>query len=106
MFEISIFIINNIIWIILIILLLVLIISIIFNLKNNYLKDYLKLKIPVFGKINKWVITSRFTRSLSMMYSSGITLSSALEETIKLLDNLYLKKKLDYVLQNILRVRV
>lgn len=102
-FSTSSFIRRNIIWILLCILLMILTISILSNMKNNYIKDYLKLKVPIFGKINSWVITSKFTRSLSMMYGSGIDLSTALEETIKIIDNVYLKKKLDNVLDNILK---
>lgn len=93
----------NFIYILLVILFLVLVISILINLKNSYIKDYLKLKIPIFGKINSYVITSTFTRSIAMMYLGGISLSSAFEETIKIIDNLYLKKKLESVLNNILK---
>lgn len=41
--------------------------------------DPLKLKLPVFGKLNKKVAITRFSRNLSMMLSAGVPLMAALE---------------------------
>lgn len=41
--------------------------------------DPLKMKIPVFGKLNAKVSIARFSRNLSMMLAAGVPLMSALE---------------------------
>lgn len=41
--------------------------------------DPLKLKMPVFGNLNKKVSITRFSRNLSMMISAGVPLMTALE---------------------------
>lgn len=41
--------------------------------------DPLKLKMPVFGNLNKKVSITRFARNLSMMLSAGVPLMAALE---------------------------
>jgi type IV pilus assembly protein PilC len=40
--------------------------------------DGFKLKLPVFGQLNRKVATSRFVRTLSTLVGSGVTLSSSL----------------------------
>lgn len=47
--------------------------------KGKILKSKLDLKIPALNKMNKMVIVSRFTRTLSTLLASGITLTKALE---------------------------
>lgn len=47
--------------------------------KGKILKSKLDLKIPVINKMNKMIIVSRFTRTLSTLLASGITLTRALE---------------------------
>jgi len=41
--------------------------------------DQMKLKLPVFGKLNKKVAITRFARNLGMMISAGVPLMAALE---------------------------
>lgn len=41
--------------------------------------DSIKLKIPVFGNLNKKVAITRFSRNLAMMLEAGVPLMSALE---------------------------
>lgn len=49
--------------------------------KENVRKrvDAMKLKLPVFGKLNTKVAITRFSRNLGMMISAGVPLMSALE---------------------------
>lgn len=47
--------------------------------KGKILKSKLDLKVPVINKMNKMIIVSRFTRTLSTLLASGITLTRALE---------------------------
>lgn len=41
--------------------------------------DRIKLKFPVFGKLNKKVAITRFSKNLGMMLNAGVTLMAALE---------------------------
>lgn len=50
--------------------------------KTPYVKakwDVLKLKMPVFGKLNRMVVISHFTRTLGILTSVGVSLAKALE---------------------------
>lgn len=96
---------NYLLIILLVILVLVLILLFFINKKNSKFKDWLKLKTPIIGKINKWVITSRFIRSLSMMYHNGISLTDAFVESSKIINNKCLKDKMDNVINNIMKGR-
>lgn len=49
--------------------------------------DALKLKMPIFGPINKKVIATRFTRTLSTLLASGLPLMSAMEVVAKVVEN-------------------
>lgn len=75
--------------------LIILIGSSMFYLLNKYLKtdrlkyiiDSIKFKIPIIGNNTEKVITSRFTRTLSTLLSSGVPLMKALEIVSKILGN-------------------
>ncbi len=54
--------------------------------------DAAKLNMPVFGKLNRMVVASRFTRTLAMMMSSGVPIVEALELSKKVADNCLMKK--------------
>lgn len=50
--------------------------------KKPYFKarwDVFKLKMPVFGKLNRMVVVSHFTRTLGILTSVGVSLAKALE---------------------------
>ena len=49
--------------------------------------DWLKLKFPVFGKLNHKVALARFSRTLSTLMMSGVPILSALETVAAALDN-------------------
>ncbi|SNX55340.1 type II secretion system F family protein [Thermoanaerobacterium sp. RBIITD] len=51
------------------------------------LYDSLALKVPIFGPLNKKVITSRFTRTLATLISSGIPLIEAMTVIEKVVGN-------------------
>ncbi len=64
-------------------------------IKNKLLKqwaDAVKLKMPVFGKINTMVTVSKFVRTTAMMASAGVPLDKALQMAIKVVDNSHIKK--------------
>ncbi|MFA9381565.1 MAG: type II secretion system F family protein, partial [Acetanaerobacterium sp.] len=45
------------------------------------------LKLPFFGKLQKTIITARFSRSLATLYSSGMSLITALEISTRVVGN-------------------
>jgi len=62
--------------------------------KGHYQWDALMLKIPVVGNATKLTAASRFTRTVSTLLRSGISVLSAVEITEKSLDNIVIEKKL------------
>lgn len=56
--------------------------------------SYLMLKMPVVGKATRMNAAARFTRTVSTLLKSGISVLQAVEITEKSLDNLILEKKL------------
>ena len=57
-----------------------------------------KLKVPVFGKLQKVICTSRFARTLSSLYSAGIPIVPALQITRKTIGNDYIDQQFDQVI--------
>ncbi|MBE0537656.1 MAG: type II secretion system F family protein [Phycisphaerae bacterium] len=49
--------------------------------------DALKLRLPVFGKLNRMVVVSRFIRTFSMMAQAGVTVVEAIELAKRVADN-------------------
>ena len=56
--------------------------------------SYLMLKLPIVGKATTMNAAARFTRTVSTLLKSGISVLQAVEITEKSLDNLILEKKL------------
>lgn len=57
------------------------------NKKVSSFLDYLQFRMPVFGRLNRKIVTTRFCRNLAAMLASGITLNRALEVVDKVLNN-------------------
>ena len=56
----------------------------------SYLKrrwDFLKLKIPVFGKLNRMVLVSQFTRTFAMLASTGVPFVRAFDIASQVTNN-------------------
>lgn len=49
--------------------------------------DYLKVKLPVFGKLFKLIYIVRFTRSLSTLLRGGVSIIKSLEISAKVVEN-------------------
>lgn len=56
----------------------------------RYKLDHLKLTMPVFGKLNKVIFSSRFANTFSTLYASGINVIEILEICSEILGNLYI----------------
>ncbi len=63
--------------------------------------DRLKLTIPIFGKLQKLMLVSRFVRTLAMLLSVGVPLIRAFEVARDVVDNLYWIKVTDEVRDSI-----
>lgn len=84
------------------ILLLILAGSMIFRLeKVQYSWDWLKLNFPAVSKLTKTVSVSFFTNSMAILYSSGISMLDAIEISVEILDNKWLKRKFVNVIENV-----
>ncbi|WP_455539807.1 type II secretion system F family protein [Terrisporobacter sp.] len=68
-----------------------------------YTLSALKLKIPILNKLNQKIIVSRFTRTLSVLLSSGIPMIRALELISEIVSNKLAEKEIlsmrDYVVR-------
>lgn len=59
------------------------------------------LHVPVFGKLNKTIITARFSRSLATLFASGMSLISALEISTRVVNNAKLDEYMTDVIDKI-----
>lgn len=62
--------------------------------QGKYNIDKLLLKIPIWGKVQNKVIVSRFTRTMSVLLSSGVDLLQALDIVKRVIDNEFIHKKI------------
>lgn len=66
--------------------------------KVRYTIDYIKVHMPVAGKLNKVIYTARFSRTLSSLYSSGMPIALALQTAGGTVGNLYVERQFDKVI--------
>lgn len=59
--------------------------------------DYLKVHAPVFGKLNKVIYTARFARTLSSLYSSGMSVVNSLKLAAETIGNRYVEEQFEQV---------
>lgn len=98
------FILNN--WIALIVGLVVLIFAarLLIRIKSVKIEvDKLKLRLPVFGKLNRTVYSARCARAFASLYSSGVQTLEMIEITGQVLNNTYLEDKFDSVIEAVSR---
>lgn len=63
----------------------------------------MKTKLPIIGKLQKMVYTSRFASSLSTLCSSGVHLLDALTMVSEMMDNVFISSQLDSAIEAIRR---
>ncbi|TCT16894.1 type IV pilus assembly protein PilC [Natranaerovirga pectinivora] len=71
--------------------------------QGKILISSIMLKLPLFGTLNIKVAASRFTRTLSTLLASGISLLEAIEIVAKLIDNHVVSKHLTDVKEQVSR---
>lgn len=98
------FLLNN--WIALIIGLIALIVGLKLALKVKSVKisfDKMKLRLPIFGRLNRTVYSARCARAFASLYSSGVQTLDMIETAGKVLNNTYLQDKFEGVLEGVSR---
>ncbi len=80
------------------VLLVVLIKAILMNRKARVVWSRAKIKVPMFGKLNKTICTSRFARTLSSLYAAGIPVVSCLQIARKTIGNDYMDDQFDKII--------
>ena len=68
---------------------------------GKYAFDVFKVKSPLIGTITTDLVTARFSRALSILLSSGMDLSSALESVGLILGNRYLTRRFLAATENV-----
>lgn len=63
--------------------------------------DYLKLHLPLFGKVNLDLITARFARGFSLLISSGMDVVEALNTIAIVINNTWMKERYLKVVDNV-----
>jgi type IV pilus assembly protein PilC len=91
-------------WLAIIVFLFFAIVGYRFSLKIHSVKvfmDKLKLRMPIFGKLNKTVYSARCARAFASLYSSGVQTLDMIETTGKVLSNTYLEEKFVSVVEKV-----
>lgn len=63
--------------------------------------DIIKLKMPIFGRLFKYIYLMRFTRSLSTLLKGGVTITKGLEITADVVGNVVYREMLLETLESI-----
>jgi len=63
--------------------------------------DHLKLKFPGVGKLNRIIYTARFARTLCSCYTSGISMINSLQNTRKTVGNKYIESQFDDMIADV-----
>ena len=93
-------------WISIIFLIFIIFISLKIYLKTDngeYILSKLKLKIPVIKNLNQMIIVTRFTRTLSILTASGVSLINSLEIVSSVSGNKIAEKELITVKDRVMR---
>ncbi len=68
---------------------------------GKYAFDVFKIHCPFFGQIGVNLIAARFTRALSILLSSGMTLAEALDSVVLIIGNRYIQKRFKKALNDV-----
>jgi general secretion pathway protein F len=69
--------------------------------KGNYLWDDIKIRVPLFGMINRKTAMARFGRTLGSLLQSGVPLLSALEIVKNIVNNALIADVIDKAMEDI-----
>lgn len=91
-------------WYIALFLVLVIFVVARIALKNHETRvkfDHFKLTMPIFGKLNKTILSARFARTFCTLYQSGVNVIEIMETISEILNNTYLEEKFTNVIAKI-----
>ena len=71
--------------------------------KGKHFKDSLMLYLPIISKVEKNLITARFSRAFVILLKSGMTMIDILENLRRRLGNYVYKTKFDFVIEEVKR---
>lgn len=69
--------------------------------KIRYQMSKLELNLPVFGKLRRVIYTARFARTLSSLYSAGISIINCLQIAKTTIGNLYIEQQFDQMIADV-----
>ena len=69
--------------------------------RGKYCFDVIKVHLPFIGRVETELVTARFSRSFSILLSSGMTMAEALDSLDMVIGNRYLRKRFKNVSQEI-----
>lgn len=73
--------------------------------KGKFVKDFLLYHMPVIGKVQKNLITSRFSKAFIILIDSGMTMVDCLENLKKMLGNKLFSEKFNFTIEEVKRGR-
>ena len=73
--------------------------------KGQYVKDYLMFHLPLIGKVQQNLITSRFSKAFVILLGSGMNMVDCLENLKKMLGNAVFSQKFSYTIEEVKRGR-
>ncbi|RGC51941.1 type II secretion system F family protein [Absiella sp. AM29-15] len=89
-------------WIMIGILVIVAIIASLLRMPTVRFKfDKMKLKLPVFGKLNRTIYTARFARTMCSLYTSGISIINGLMIVRSTIGNKFIEDQFDMVITSV-----
>lgn len=73
--------------------------------KGKYIRDYLLFRLPIVGKVQRNLITSRFAKASAILLGSGMNLIDCLENLKKMLGNEVFSRKFNFTIEEVKRGR-
>ena len=73
--------------------------------KGQYVKDFLMFHLPLIGKVQQNLITSRFSKAFVILLGSGMNMVDCLENLKKMLGNAVFSEKFSYTIEEVKRGR-
>lgn len=89
-------------WIMIGVLVIVAVIASLLRIPSvRYKLDRLKLKLPIFGKLNRTIYTARFARTMCSLYTSGISIINGLMIVRSTIGNKFIEDQFDMVITSV-----
>lgn len=73
--------------------------------KGRYVKDVLMFHLPIIGKVERNLITSRFSKAFVILLGSGMNMVDCLENLKKMLGNEVFTRKFNFTIEEVKRGR-